>query len=228
MDIITSYNFSYIPYFFAFSIYVRILFNILDTVLITLNKKYINYPTYRQQYIVKNLVKSFNLGALTLYSVPYVIYPAFFYNSWDNNILYMCGLFYSSNDFVALTYVEKLSSTTKNHHKVTLFLSFLSLGIDYNTSSLGRMLFVYTLASSSAFMVNYYLGMRFLKERNEMKETKLLARNIYGVSLLSNWSWHIYWCINYYLLLEIQHYIYFFVLFWIVKDDIILFNWLCN
>ena len=140
----------------------------------------------------------------------------------------ICGLFYSSNDFIALIYVKKLSPTTKNHHKVTLFLSFLSLGIDYNTSTLGRMLFVYTLASSSAFVVNYYLGMRFLKDKEKTAETRILARNIYGISLFLNWGWHIYWSTNYYYLLGPQHFIYFFVLFWIIKDDIILFKWLCN
>jgi hypothetical protein len=140
----------------------------------------------------------------------------------------MCGLFYSSNDFIALTCVEKLSPTTKNHHRVTILMSLVSLGIDYTTSTLGRMLFVYTLASSSAFIVNYYLGMRFLEDKEKTKDLKLMARNIYGVSLLSNWTWHLYWSTNYYYLLGPEHFIYFFMLFWIVKDDIILFKWLCN
>lgn len=229
MNIIPKeYKFSLIPYFFIFSLYVRIFLFILHNYLNLFNKKYISYPQYRKQYITKNIVKSINLGALTLYSIPCIIYPAYFYNYWDNNIMYMCGLFYSSNDFVALTYVDKLSQTTKNHHRVTIFMSLVSLGIDYTTSTLGRMLFVYTLASSSAFIVNYYLGMRFLEDKEKTKDLKIMARNIYGLSLFVNWAWHLYWSANYYYLLGPEHFIYFFMLFWIVKDDIILFKWLCN
>lgn len=226
--LINQYNFSLLPYFFLFSLYVRISIFFLHNYLNLFNKKYITYPMYRRQYITKNIVKSFNLGALTLFSIPSIIYPAFFYNSWNNTVMQICGLFYSSNDFIALIYVDRLSPTTKNHHKVTLFLSFLSLGIDYNTSTLGRMLFVYTLASSSAFVVNYYLGIRFLEDKEKTSETRILARNIYGISLFLNWGWHIYWSTNYYYLLGPQHFIYFLVLFWIIKDDIILFKWLCN
>lgn len=226
--ILKEYKFSLIPYFFIFSLYVRIFLFILHNYLNLFNKKYISYPEYRKQYITKNIVKSINLGALTLYSIPCIIYPAYFYNYWDNNIMYICGLFYSSNDFVALTYVDKLSQTTKNHHRVTIFMSLVSLGIDYTTSTLGRMLFVYTLASSSAFIVNYYLGMRFLEDKEKTKGLKIMARNIYGSSLFVNWAWHLYWSANYYYLLAPEHFFYFFMLFWIIKDDIILFNWLCN
>ena len=225
---IKQYNFSLIPYFFFFSLYVRIFFFMLHNYLNFFNKKYITYPQHRRQYITKNIVKSVNLGALTILSIPCIIYPAYFYNYWDNNIMCIFGLFYSSNDFVALTYVEKLSPTTKNHHSVTIFMSFVSLGIDFTTSTLGRMLFVYTLASSSAFIVNYYLGMRFLEDKEKTKELKKFARNIYGSSLFVNWSWHIYWSTNYYHLLGPEHFFYFFMLFWIIKDDIILFKWLCN
>jgi hypothetical protein len=227
-NIATQYNISLLPYFLLFSFYVRISFFILHNYLNIFNKKYITYPTHRKQYITKNIVKSVNLGALTLFSMPCIIYPAYFYNSWNNDIMKLCGLFYSSNDFIALVCVKKLSPTTKNHHRVTVFLSLVSLGIDFTTSTLGRMLFVYTLASSSAFIVNYYLGMRFLEDKEKTKDLKKMARNIYGVSLLSNWGWHLYWSTNYYYLLGPEHFIYFFMLFWIVKDDIILFKWLCN
>ena len=226
--LVNQYNFSLIPYFLLFSLYVRIFFFILHNYLNIFNKKYITYPIHRRQYITKNIVKSVNLGALTLFSIPCIIYPAYFYNYWNNNIMKICGLFYSSNDFIALVCVKKLSPTTKNHHRVTIFLSLVSLGIDYTNSTLGRMLFVYTLASSSAFIVNYYLGIRFLYDKKELIETKKLSRNVYGISLLLNWGWHIYWSTNYYYLLGPEHIIYFFMLFWIIKDDIILFKWLCN
>tara|TARA_A100001011_G_scaffold23766_1_gene23680 strand:- start:319 stop:801 length:483 start_codon:yes stop_codon:yes gene_type:complete len=160
--------------------------------------------------------------------MPYIIYPAVVYYKWDNNIMHICGLFYSANDFVALIYVNNLSKTTKNHHKVTVFLSFLALGIDYTQSTLGRMLFVYTLSSSYAYLVNYYLGTRFLYDKKETLQMKKNARNIYGTTLICNWTWHICWSVINYNLIGIQHLIYFFIMYYVVKDDIILFTWLCN
>jgi hypothetical protein len=142
--------------------------------------------------------------------------------------MHICGLYYSSNDFVALFTVKKLSKTTINHHKVTVFLSFLALNIDYSNSSLGRMLFIYTLSSSYAFIVNYYLGSRFLHQRNALTNMKKVARNVYGLTLFCNWNWHIIWSFINYNLLGIQHLIYFFVMYFVVKDDIVLFTWLCN
>ena len=222
-----TYMFKNLFYYFLFYIYVYGSYEILYIYLHC--KKKINTLTqYKKKYVVKNLIKSFNLAGLTLYSVPFVIYPAFMYHSWNNNIIHLCGLFYSSNDLAALMYVPNLPKTTQNHHKVTVFLSLLSLFIDYNNSSLGRMLFVYTIASSSSFIVNTYLGSRYIYDKEELVSMKKTARNVYGMALATNWGWHIYWCVNYYYLLNIQHLLYFIVMFFIVKDDIILFKWLCN
>jgi len=191
-------------------------------------KKYLELENDKQQYVTKNIVKSINLAGLTLYSIPKIIYPAIMYNSWNNSIVHICGVFYSSNDFVALMTVDKLAESTKSHHRITTVLSLVALSIDFNTSTLGRMMFIYTIASSSAYLVNTYLGMRFLYNKDSLIKMKKRARDIYGVSLFLNWSWHIYWAINNYNLLGIQHYLYFLLLFWIVKDDIILFKWLCR
>ena len=233
-----SYNFTQnivfdlntIPYFLAFCLYIRIFLYLGYTFLKLTNNKFYLLNKDRKQYVVKNIVKSINLGALSLYSIPCIIYPAFMYQTWNNKLMHIAGLFYSSNDFVALLYVDNLSSTTKNHHKVTVVLSFLALGIDYTTSTLGRMLFIYTLASSYAFLVNYYLGSRFLydKYNKSLVNMKKNARNVYALSLFLNWNWHIYWCLTNFNLLGIQHLLYFGVMIPVVKDDIVLLTWLCN
>ena len=223
-----SYNFKSIPYFLVFCIYVRLFFYVIYIFFNYTNQKFYRLKNERKQYVVKNIVKSINLGALSLYSLPYIIYPAFMYQTWNNNILHIAGLFYSSNDFVALTYVDNLSVTTKSHHKVTVFLSFLALAIDYNTSSLGKMLFVYTLSSTNAFLVNYHLGSRFLYDKDETYDMKKKARNVYAMTLFFNWGWHIYWSITNFDLLGIQHLFYFCVMYYVVKDDLVLFSWLCN
>jgi hypothetical protein len=227
MNNTVQYYFKNIFYYFLFYIYVYGFYEILYSYLHYI-KKINSLTPYKKKYVVKNLVKSINLAALTFYSIPYLIYPAITYHTWDNNIIHVCGLFYSSNDLAALIYVPNLPKTTKNHHQVTVFLSVVSLFIDYNTSSLGRMLFIYSLSSSSSFIVNTYLGSRYICDKKDLVTMKKSARNIYGLSLSINWGWHIYWCVNYYYLLRIQHLLYFLIMFFIVKDDIILFKWLCN
>ena len=221
------YDFNCLPYFFLYMFLIRIMFFVLH---LYLSYKEINFnklTTNKKQYVVKNIVKSINLCGLTLFCVPYIIYPAI-YEIWDNRLIHLCGLFYGSNDCFALLFVNDLPQTTKNHHRITTVLSIINLGINYKNSSVGRMMFVYSLASSSAYLVNYFLGIRFLYKKHSLTHIKKKIRNIYAMSLLVNWGWHIYWTIKYLHLLEIQHFLYFILLFWIVKDDIILFSWLCN
>ena len=230
LTFIDNYNYNALPYFLFFCFYIRIFYFFMYTYLKNTNNKFYLLDNHKKQYVVKNIVKSYNLGALSLYSIPFIVYPAFMYQKWDSNLMHICGLFYSSNDFVALLYVKKLSPTTINHHKITTIFSLLALFIDYTTSSLGRMLFVYTLASSYAFLVNYYLGTRFLynKEDKSIINMKKNARNIYALSLLCNWNWHIFWSVYNYNLLELQHLIYFCTMYPVIKDDIVLLTWLCN
>tara|TARA_B110000967_G_C18807327_1_gene521718 strand:+ start:599 stop:1285 length:687 start_codon:yes stop_codon:yes gene_type:complete len=216
-----------IYYFILFCGLVRSSYFITDIVLKNTTKKYLTLDNDKQQYVQKNIVKSINLACLTVYGVSQIIYPVVMYNTWDNNIIHICGVFYSSNDFVALLYVNKLSQTTKNHHKITVFLSFVALTVDFKTSTFGKMMFIYTFSSTATYLVNTYLGIRFLYEKDDLTIMKRSARNIYGVSLLLNWCWHIQWCINNFNLLGVQHYLYFLLLFFIIKDDVLLFKWLC-
>ena len=179
----------------------------------------------KKQYVVKNIVKSINLAALSIYSLPYIVYPLVMSQNLNNGLMHITGLFYSSGDFIALMYVKDLPSTTKNHHKVTVFFSFLSLGIDFNNSSLGKLLFVYTMASANAFIVNYHLGSRFLYDKEDTLYMKKKARDVYGLTLFFNWGWHVYWFITNFNDLAIEHFFYLCILYPIVKDDIILFSW---
>lgn len=223
-----NYDFNAVYYLIFFILFIRFFFYITYVYLFATEYSFTKLTNYKKQYVVKNIVKSINLAGLTIYSIPYIIYPAIFYSTWDNNIMHICGLFYGSNDLVALLYVNNLPETTKNHHKITVILSLVNLGIDYNVSTVGRMMFIYTLASSSAYLVNYYLGTRYLYKKGSLVDMKKKARNIYGISLILNWGWHFWWCVNFYNLLGLQHLVYFGLMSWVIKDDIILFNWLCR
>ena len=231
LSYIKNLTYHNVPYLFHLNlcyIYVRCFYSIVFNLLKNTNKKFNTLSNYKQKYITKNIVKSFNLLFLLLHSTPNIIYPIYFYNTWNNNLLYKAALFYSSNDLAALTYISKLPSNTRNHHITTTVLSIISVNIDFNSSLLGKMIFIYCFFSTIAFPVNIYLGMRHLYKEEKLVTFKKYTRNIYALSLSLNWSWHIFTSIKNYNTLGISHLIYFFCLFWIIKDDIILMKWLNN
>ena len=137
-------------------------------------------PYHKRQYIIKNYSKSINLAALSIFSIPYILYPIILNQPCNNHLYHVCGAFYSCNDFYALVNVQKLPKTTRNHHIISTTLSFISFGVDFNQSELGRMLFTYTLFSSFTFVVNYYLGSRYLHKLEKINFIRVQSRNIYA------------------------------------------------
>jgi hypothetical protein len=199
----------------------------------TLHNKYEKFRWLeedKKNYIVKNIIKSGALSVLCVASIPTIIIPVITTNTWSNYWCYRLGILYTANDTMGLLLVNNLPKTTQYHHKITTILGLVSLGVDFQNSYLGQMMFVYTLCSAASFLVNYYLGIRYLYEKgnNKMLKLKKNARNIYLMSCAVNWGWHLQWIFNNYTLIEIQHIIYFLLLIFIVKDDLILLNWLNN
>jgi len=195
-----------------------------------LSNNYINFrslPLHKQNYSVKNLIKSSILCSILLISIPTIIIPVYFTGYWSNWWCHRLGVLYTVNDTMGLILVDKLPESTKIHHRITTTLCLLGLGINFQTSTLGQMLYVYTLASSGAYLVNYYLGARLLfNKQDSLQLIKRRARDIYFISCLLNWSWHIQWTIRNYNLIGLEHILYFFFLNYIIKDDLILLNWL--
>ena len=217
----------YSSYFISFVLYVKFLY-FCTFHLLHKNKNFQDLSLYKKKYVTKNIVKSFNLFISLLVGFPTFIYPAFMYNIWNNHIIYLLGFFYSSNDFAALNYIKDLPKNTRNHHIVTTLISFFSINLDFNTSILGRMVICYAFFSALSLPVNIYLGLRYIYDKKNLVTLKKYTRNIYALSLSLNWTWHIFTSIKNYNTLGISHLIYFFCLFWIIKDDIILMKWLNN
>jgi len=195
-----------------------------------LSNNYINFrslPLHKQNYSVKNLIKSSILCSILLISIPTIIIPVYFTGYWSNWWCHRLGVLYTVNDTMGLILVDKLPESTKIHHRITTTLCLLGLGIDFQTSTLGQMMYVYTLASSGAYLVNYYLGARLLfNKQDSLMRIKRKARDIYFISCLLNWGWHLQWTIRNYNLIGLEHILYFFFLNYIIKDDLILLNWL--
>lgn len=224
---IINYDYNTLLYFPLFYVLLKIQYQIIYTYLFLCYYDNINrLPHHKKKYIIKNFSKAINLGLFSLFSIPYILYPIILNQPCDNHLYHICGAFYSSNDLFALINVPKLSRTTRNHHIITTSLSIISFSIDFNNSELGKMLFMYTLFSTYTFIVNYYLGSRFIHDYEQNNKIRLLSRNIYTGSLFINWSWHIFHFIQNYNVLSYQHFIYYMMLYWIIKDDIILLKWL--
>jgi len=182
-------------------------------------EKYNNLPLERRKYIIKNFIKSFLLFALSVGLFKPLVWPAIRYNQWNSQLIHITGAIYTSNDVMGLVMVKNLPYSTKMHHIITTTLCLICFGLDFQTSHLGKMMFVYTFASCQAYLVNFYLGARLLT---------IASRNIYFVCCLFNWCWHILWVLNNYSIVNSGHLMYFILLFWIIKDDIILLSWLNN
>ena len=191
-------------------------------------EKYNTLPLERRKYIIKNFIKSGILFALSVGLFQPLVWPVIKYNQWNSRLIHFTGSVYTSNDIMGLVMVRDLPYSTKMHHGITTFLCLVCFGIDFQTSHLGQLMFVYTLASSHAYLVNFYLGARLLTEKAKLEMVRIASRNIYFVCCLFNWSWHILWVFNNYGIIDSTHLAYFALLFWIIKDDIILLSWLNN
>ena len=194
-----------------------------------LRKNYDNFnivPYDKQQYVIKNLIKSGLLCTLCVLSFPFIIIPIYTRGYWDNYWCHRLGVLYTANDTVGLFVVKNLPYSTVMHHKITTTLCLISLNINFQESSFGQMLFVYTIASSHAYLVNFYLGARYLHQKKELAYLKRYARDIYIFSCACNWGWHIHWFFSNYNSIHFEHIVYLILLYSIIKDDIILIQWL--
>lgn len=197
------------------------------------NNKFKTLTIDRRLYVVKNLVKSFVLACITIFGTPH-FYNNFLESKFDNEIIYKFGALYVSNDIIALCVVKKLSLSTKLHHFITTLLLFYSFTLDFNNlENPGLLMYIYTILSSYSFLVNFYLGVRFLKEKegimaNYIDICKIYAYYIYIISCSVNWALHLFIIAlaTFAGLISMQYVIYFILLEFIVYDDLVLLDWL--
>lgn len=203
------------------------IYNTLDKCL-KINNKYQNLSLQRRRYVIKNIIKSCVLLSMIILLIKPIIIPIILYDKWNNNYIHIGAAFYTVNDLMGLVMVKNLPYSTKAHHTITTTLCLVSFGIDFQTSELGKLLYIYTISSASAYLVNFYLGLRLIMEKQKLEIVRIASRNIYFICCVFNWSWHLIWLFQHYYIMNIGHIVYFFLLFWIVKDDIILLSWLNN
>jgi hypothetical protein len=208
--------------------------------LLNYHDNYKSFSFNRQQYIVKNIIKSSILAVLSFKSV-HLMSSVLFDTSLSNYYVKNFASLYVANDIVGLITLPKLPASTKFHHCMTTILLFYNYTIDYtyvNEYSAAKLLIVLTCFSSYAFLVNMYLALRYLEyEGSELSIGKknfnnvidllrIVAYYIYSCTVFLNLSYHAYdLIINPF---TVSKGIYLLLLAPIINDDFVLLGWLRN
>ena len=186
------YSYLILSYYFIACFLINSLYNYLQENMSLIYPKFNNYDINRKNYIIKNIIKSNILYILSILSIPLSI--AYQYGKPEvNTIIQFSGMFYVANDSMGLFKVENLGPATTLHHIISTTIGLLVPMIDFYDSSTAQLLVIYTLSASYAYNVNYYLGIRFLKERNETVELKWNSFVIYLMLCVCNFGYHGYW-----------------------------------
>lgn len=211
-------------------------------------KKYLNkYKNYdklsddKKMYVTKNIIKSGILAMLSFRFTPQLIQLIHF-KEVNQNLFRLYGALYVGNDLAGLLFVNNLPNSTKLHHSSTVLLYTILCAFNINKYPICRMMSIYTIFSCYPFLVNLYLGLRYLKEKNTQivkynyninTFIDIIRRTSYYTYLVScslNWTTHAY--ILGYLLYNKQFsyldLLYSGILYPIITDDLILMNWLKN
>lgn len=195
----------------------------------------------KKMYVSKNIIKS---GILSYLSVilSYQLYNLLIGNEINQIMFKFYGAMYVGNDLAGLLFVNNLPSTTKFHHMSTILLYTILCTFDINKYPICRMMSIYTIFSCYPFMVNSYLGLRYLKDKNMTIEkygynintvieiTRKMSYYTYLVSCSMNWIAQSYMLGNLIIHREFTtlDLLYCGILFPIVKDDLVLLDWLKN
>ena len=206
----------YILILFLSCIFLTFSYTRVDNLLLFHTPKYSS--SNKQVYIVKNIVKSIYLCMLAV-SAPFVI------TTWDNHVIKIFAALYVSNDLMGMIVCPNLPTSTRIHHMTSVLFLMAAFMVDFTTNHIAQMLFYYTYASSLAFTVNAYLGLRLCYEKEDhpkwLQHLRYIAKYTYLLICIGNW------CHQMYLMEWVyEESVYCFMISLIIMDDIILLRWL--
>ena len=162
------------------------------------SKSFASLSDDRKNYVVTNINKSILLSVIAgvfiknIYRDPgLLIENNHIISGHSKKIWKTTTVLYASTDLVALIRDKTMSRTTKNHHLAVLLSLVLVLSSDFKNGSLSKAIVIYGGFSSLALMVNFYLGSRFLFERNSLliKGIKRCSFYSYLLACGLNWVW---------------------------------------
>lgn len=182
------------------SLCIYYLYPVADAILTKCSQKYNEYATDRKEYILTNIIKSnvlvvisgMVIGVITDDNVNLLTVrnKTKQYLIWKN-----IAALYACTDFVGLVKNKKMQTSTLIHHYCVLIMYVVISVLDFDQESVFKAAVMYGAFSSLAFLVNFYLGLRFLVQKHG--KCDLIIKNLSAVSYILvsaiNWSWQIYY-----------------------------------
>ena len=127
-----------------------------------------NCSVTTQLYACKNIMKSGVLFMLIPYSFI-IIWQAFVNSVWERDYITICGTLYASTDMCGVFLLRnKLHRSTKIHHFCVFLFQICILILDHRKCPWIQPLVFYGASCSFTFLVNFYLGYRFLLNKSDM------------------------------------------------------------
>lgn len=194
-------------------------------------------PAHKQWYVVANMSKALFLFIMC-FSTRYWI-GAYKCNIQDDCQLIelkRCMMVYCATDMVALFLVPKLPSSTILHHISTTMIALVVCSVNLQAKGWAGLLgfckmgCMYGTLSTVAFSVNAYLGLRVVYPKAAwMKLLCHVSLITYLLTIMLNWSTHLLWLLGYWAPdrdFSIFTILYIGMLYFLVRDDIVLVQWL--
>lgn len=130
---------------------------------------------------------------------------------------------------MSLLLVRRMTWSTIVHHVTVCIFNVVNIQNNYEEENVCRLIFVYAVFSTFAYLVNLLLASRFLSSEEETATIWMsyAAFIIYGFCLCINWVWQIFYIIH---LLDVNPhwsiYVYSILILVLVYDDLVLERWL--
>lgn len=164
------------------------------------NQKFDDYSNGRKYYILSNVMKSGVLSVLSVIFFDTIIngdVDVIRCNNWEShrNFFLKMSAMYTITDTVSLMVNrEKMMWSTIIHH-ICVGLSYIYINnSNFSEEGIYKGILMYGGFSSLAFLVNFYLGSRFLiKSEKNKKILKNVSGISYVISCTGNWSWQLFY-----------------------------------
>jgi hypothetical protein len=191
--------------------------------------KYCNYGINRKLYILSNIAKSIFLLYISFTFIN-ILYNnnTLFKLDWGKNSFEIKNLTisYVIPDFWSILITTKtMKLSTVFHHICVIIATIFIMFSDLNQPGVHISFIVYGLYSAYTFLVNFFLGARFITNFNNTFLT--LTNASYVISCSLNWDWQIYYTYQYFYF-HYQWLIFLTLLYFWINDDIILVKFLLN
>jgi len=184
----------------------------------------------KQFYVLSNLIKGAILAGCTPLAIE-VLYTSVWLDHWPATVIRNLGCVYCIPDAVSLFMVRRMARTTVFHHISVCVLCMFNIYNDYAEENVCRLVVVYAVFSTFAYLVNLLLASRFLDVSDGVSVALSVGASvIYGTCCAINWVWQGYY-IHHLLAINMfdwSVYVYILLMLVLVWDDLVLQKWLCK